>query len=52
MNRWAKAGVLGRLFEELQHQQLVRIHIEARVDKLDVIFMALLCFALAVEALR
>jgi transposase len=29
MNRWAKAGVLERLFEELQHQQLVRIRIEA-----------------------
>jgi transposase len=29
MNRWAKAGVLERLFEELQHQQLVRIKIEA-----------------------
>jgi transposase len=29
MNRWAKAGVLDRLFEELQHQQLVRVRIEA-----------------------
>jgi transposase len=29
MNRWAKSGVLDRLFEELQHQQLVRIRIEA-----------------------
>ena len=29
MNRWAKAGGLDRLFEELQHQQLVRIKIEA-----------------------
>jgi transposase len=29
MNRWAKAGVLDRLFEELQNQQLVRIRIEA-----------------------
>jgi transposase len=29
MNRWAKAGVLDRLFEELQHQQLVRIKIES-----------------------
>jgi transposase len=29
MNRWAKAGVLDRLFEEMQHQQLVRIRIEA-----------------------
>lgn len=29
MNHWAKAGVLDRLFEELQHQQLVRIRIEA-----------------------
>ena len=29
MNRWAKAGVLDRLFEVLQHQQLVRIRIEA-----------------------
>src|SRR5688572_33428173 len=29
MNRWAKAGVLDRLFEELQNQQLIRIRIEA-----------------------
>jgi transposase len=29
MNRWAKAGVLDRLFEEQQHQQLVRVKIEA-----------------------
>ena len=29
MNRWAIAGVLDRLFEELQHQQLIRIKIEA-----------------------
>src|ERR1035437_157829 len=29
MNRWSKAGVLDRIFEELQHQQLVRIKIEA-----------------------
>lgn len=29
MNRWAKAGVLDRLFAELQHQQLIRIKIEA-----------------------
>ena len=29
MNRWAKAGVLDRLFEEMQHHQLVRIKIEA-----------------------
>jgi transposase len=29
LTRWAKAGVLDRLFEELQHQQLVRIKIEA-----------------------
>ena len=28
MNRWAKAGVLDRLFEQLQHQQLIRIKIE------------------------
>ena len=29
VNRWAKAGVLDRLFEEMQHHQLVRIKIEA-----------------------
>jgi transposase len=29
MNRWAKAGVLDKLFEQLQQQQLVRIKIEA-----------------------
>ena len=29
MSRWSKAGVLDRLFEELQHAQIVRIRIEA-----------------------
>ena len=29
MYRWAKAGVLDRLFEELRRQQLVRIKIDA-----------------------
>jgi len=29
MNRWAKAGVIDRLFEEMQRQQLIRIKIEA-----------------------
>src|SRR6201985_2164489 len=29
MNRWAKAGVLDRMFEELQREQVVRIKIEA-----------------------
>ncbi len=29
MNRWSKAGVLGRLFEHLQRQQIIRIKIEA-----------------------
>src|SRR5580658_5278989 len=29
MNRWAKAGVLDRVFEELQMQQVIRIKIEA-----------------------
>ena len=29
MNRWAKAGVLDRVFEQLQEQQLIRIEIEA-----------------------
>jgi transposase len=29
MNRWAKAGVLDRVFEQLQQQQLIRIKIEA-----------------------
>ncbi len=29
MNRWAKAGVLDRLFEKLQQEQLIRIRIEA-----------------------
>ena len=28
MNRWAKAGVLDRLFAQLQRQQLIRIKIE------------------------
>jgi len=29
MNRWAKAGVLDRLFEEMQRQQLIRIKVES-----------------------
>jgi transposase len=29
MNRWSKAGVLDRLFEQLQQSQVVRIRIEA-----------------------
>ncbi len=29
MNRWAKAGVLDKLFEKLQEEQLIRIKIEA-----------------------
>ena len=29
MNRWAKAGVLDRLFERLQEEQLIRVKIEA-----------------------
>lgn len=29
MNRWAKSGVLDKVFEQLQREQLVRIQIEA-----------------------
>jgi transposase len=29
MRRWAKAGVLDKMFEELQREQVVRIRIEA-----------------------
>ena len=29
MNRWAKAGVLDRLFAELQREQLIRVKLEA-----------------------
>jgi transposase len=29
MNRWTKAGVLDRLFEKLQEEQLIRIKIES-----------------------
>ena len=29
MNRWAKAGVLDKLFEKLQEEQLIRIKLEA-----------------------
>jgi len=29
MNRWAKAGVLDRLFAQLQREQMIRIKIEA-----------------------
>jgi hypothetical protein len=29
MNRWAKNGVLDRVFEQLQLEQIVRIRIEA-----------------------
>ena len=31
MNRWSKTGVLDRVFEQLQHAQIVRIKIEAVV---------------------
>jgi transposase len=29
MNRWSKSGVLDRLFERLQHAQIIRIKVEA-----------------------
>ncbi len=29
MNRWSKLGVLDRVFEQLQHAQIVRIKIES-----------------------
>lgn len=29
MNRWSKSGVLDQVFEQLQREQIVRIHIEA-----------------------
>jgi len=29
MSRWSKAGVLERVFERLQHEQIVRVKIEA-----------------------
>jgi transposase len=29
MNRWAKGGVLGRLFAELQRQNIIRVRVEA-----------------------
>ena len=29
MNRWSKSGVLDRVFEHLQRQQIVRVKIEA-----------------------
>ena len=29
MSRWSKSGVLDRVFEQLQHEQIVRIKIEA-----------------------
>ena len=29
MNRWSKSGVLDRVFEQLQREQIVRIKIEA-----------------------
>ena len=29
MNRWAKRGVLQKIFEQLQQQQIIRIKIEA-----------------------
>jgi len=28
MNRWAKSGVLQKVFEQLQQQQIIRIKIE------------------------
>ncbi len=33
MNRWAKNGVLDRVFSELQYQQIIRVRVEA--DSLD-----------------
>jgi len=35
MNRWAKSGVLDRVFEQLQLQQIVRIRIECLQSGLD-----------------
>ena len=32
INRWAKTGVLDRLFAQLQREQLIRIKIEAVLD--------------------
>jgi transposase len=29
MNRWAKSGVLDKVFSELQHQQIIRVRVEA-----------------------
>ena len=29
MNRWAKSGVLDRVFSELQRQQIIRVKVEA-----------------------
>ncbi len=29
MNRWAKRGVLDRVFAEWQQQQIIRVHVEA-----------------------
>ena len=29
MNRWAKSGVLDRVFSELQHQDIIRVKVEA-----------------------
>ena len=29
MNRWAKSGVLDRVFAQLQHPQILRVKIEA-----------------------
>ena len=29
MNRWSKSGVLDRVFEQLQRQQIVRLKLEA-----------------------
>jgi transposase len=29
MNRWAKSGVLDRVFAALQHQQIIRVRVEA-----------------------
>jgi hypothetical protein len=47
-------GVLDQVFEKLQSEQIVRIKIEAfsRFEKLDVLFLGFLNFALIIEALR
>jgi transposase len=50
MNRWTKAGVLDRMFEELPRAQVVRIKIEAvSLDSTNIKVLCAVCVAGAMQ---